>query len=81
VNKFSVGHLADCGGRAREVYDAEEVDTRIAELEKGLRAALRWLDAPVSKDVVATDLPPATAGFTGEYLNDLADMRAAARSL
>lgn len=32
MNKFSVGHLADCGGRAMEVYRAEEVDARIAVL-------------------------------------------------
>lgn len=31
MQKYSVGHLADCGGRAREVYPASEVDTRIAD--------------------------------------------------
>lgn len=41
MNKFSVGHLADCGGRAMDVYDAEEVDARIAELEAELQEQAR----------------------------------------
>lgn len=34
MNKFSVGHLADCGGRAMEVYDASDVD-RILDIRRG----------------------------------------------
>lgn len=48
----------------------------IAQLEKALRAASRWLHRNVLNDVMAPEMMTDTDGFSSEYLNDLADMRA-----
>lgn len=58
------------------VYLAGAVDERIAQLEKALRAASRWLNRNVLNDVMAPEMMTDTDGFSGKYLNDLADMRA-----
>ena len=54
------------------------LEARIAELERGFLAAVRWLQVSVANDVRASSLPTGT-GYSGEYLNDLADMRNALR--
>jgi hypothetical protein len=33
MDKFSVGHLADCGGRAIEVYRASDVDALMDRIQ------------------------------------------------
>lgn len=60
--------------------ERDELKARVTELEKGFKAALRWLKHSIVDDVFAQTMPPAEAGFTGGYLNDLADIRKA-RSL
>lgn len=72
-----------CDMRTRLVGDGCEVcnpakalefaNERIAELESAVKAAFRWLNTAVADDVRAES--PQTGGFSGEYLNDLADMR------
>jgi hypothetical protein len=59
--------------KAKDVYLASDVDARIAELAK---VFARWLPPEIVKDVTSPGMPD-TAGFNGQYLNDLADMRAA----
>ena len=50
----------------------------LAELRDGFAAATRWLTPEVADDIQSTYQPP---NCNGEYLNDLADMRVAARRL
>jgi len=60
MKKFSVGHLSDCGGRAMEVYQASDVDARIAEHATAWKAQARRiveldLEAKILRDEI-TDL-------------------------
>ncbi len=75
---YTVRYLYKSGNGDDNVYLASDVDARIAELEKGLRAALRWLQRGVQQDVASND---PTDGYNASYKNDLADMRRAHRSL
>lgn len=53
--------------------ERDTLKARIAEMEKALQASFRWLQSEVQRDVLAID--PPKQHYTGEYLNDLADMR------
>jgi hypothetical protein len=60
----------------QEFYSASDVDARIAALEKGLAAAFRWLPGEIEREVGANEMTT-DPSYCGQYLNDLADMRAA----
>lgn len=49
------------------------------ELVRGLRAAARWIDSSVWKDINSDD--PPLEGYTAAYKNDLAVMRNVYRRL
>lgn len=64
-----------CGEMDKDRKRIERLETEVRTLRGALEAALRYLEGSIRDDVTAP-FQPKSKGFTGEYLNDLASMRA-----